>query len=120
MKGILVACIVDKITTLKDKSVKITLDTQELKASNAGELFTLLNSLCTVYISPAEVTSREMAQVDAVEPEMQGKSPSQRMRTVLFLLWKQDNEGFKVFDMYYQGKMEKYIEELKQNLPPQH
>ena len=120
MKGIILACIVDKITTLKDRSVKVTLDTQELSPSKAGELFTLMNSLATVYISPAEVTSREMAQVDAVEPEMPGKSPSMRMRNVLFLLWKQDEEGFKVFDMFYQHKMEKYINELKQNLPPQH
>jgi len=117
MKGILLACIVDKITTLKDKSCKITLDTQELKPSSAGELFTLMNSLATVYISPAEITSRELAQVDAIEPEMPGKSPSQRMRNVMFLLWKQDGEGFSEFDGYYKTKMEKYIDELKANLP---
>jgi hypothetical protein len=118
MKGILIACIVEKITTLKDKSVKLVLETQEITPSRAGELFTLLNSLATVYISPAEVSQREIAQADAIEPEMPGKSPSQRMRNVLFLLWQQDQEGFKVFDMYYQHKMEKYINELKQNLPP--
>src|SRR5690242_20061139 len=98
MKGILLACVVDKITTLKDRSVKITLDTQELTPMRAGELFTLMNSLASVYISPAEITSREMAQVDAIEPDMPGKSPSQRMRNVLFLIWKQDGEGFKEFD----------------------
>lgn len=116
MKGIILACIVDKITTLKDRSVKITLDTQELSPSKAGEIFTLMNSLATVYISPSEITSREMAQVDAVEPEMPGKSPSQRMRNVLFILWKQDNQGYKEFDSFYKERMEKYIEELKNNI----
>lgn len=116
MKGVLIAAIVDKITTLKDRSIKITLDTQEMKASNAGELFTLMNSLVTVYISPSEITSREMAQVDSIEPEMPGKSPSQRMRNVLFILWKQDNQGFKEFDSFYKERMETYIQELKNNI----
>ena len=120
MKGILISAIMEKITTLKDKSCKLVLETQELSPSKAGELFTLLNSLATVYISPSEVTSREMAQVDAVEPEMPGKSPSARMRNVLFLLWKQDPEGYKVFDMFYQEKMNKFIDSLKAKLPPQH
>lgn len=116
MKGILLACIIDKITTLKDKSVKITIDTQELSPQNAGEIFTLMNTLATVYISPSEITSREMAQVDAIEPEMPGKSPSQRMRNVMFVLWKQDTEGFREFDMYYLKKMEDIINELKNNI----
>lgn len=116
MKGIILACIIDKITTLKDRSVKITLDTQELSPSKAGEIFTLMNSLATVYISPSEITSREMAQVDSIEPEMPGKSPSQRMRNVLFILWKQDNQGFKEFDSFYKERMETYIQELKNNI----
>lgn len=116
MKGIILACIIDKITTLKDRSVKITLDTQELSPTKAGEIFTLMNSLATVYISPSEITSREMAQVDSIEPEMPGKSPSQRMRNVLFILWKQDNQGFKEFDSFYKERMETYIQELKNNI----
>lgn len=116
MKGILLGCIIDKITTLKDRSVKIVLDTQELSPAKAGEVFTLMNTLATVYISPSEISSREMAQVDAVEPEMPGKSPSQRMRNVLFILWRQDNQGFQEFDSFYKTRMEKYIEELKNNI----
>lgn len=116
MKGILLACIVDKITTLKDKSVKITLDTQELSPSKAGELFTLMNSLATVYISPDAITNSEMNQVDVLEPEMPGKTPSQRMRNVLFILWRQDHEGFREFDSYYKTKMDNFINELKNNI----
>lgn len=116
MKGILVACLIDRIATLKDKSVKITLETTELTPARAGELFTLLNSLATVYISPAEITQKELNQVDQIEPEMPGKSPSQRMRNVLFILYKQDHEGHREFDGYYKAKMEKFIDELKNNI----
>ena len=117
MKGLLIACIIDRITTLKDKSVNITLNTSELTPTRAAEIFQLMNSLASVYICPSEITSRELAQVDAIEPNMPGKSPSQRMRNVLYLLYKQDNEGFNGFDTYYQSKMERYIDELKSNLP---
>jgi len=49
---------------------------------------------------------------------MPGKTPSQRMRNVLFILYKQDHEGFKEFDGYYKTKMDKFIEELKNNIIP--
>lgn len=117
MKGLLLACVVDRITTLKDRSVNITLNTSELTPSRAGDIFQLMNSLASVYICPSEITSRELAQVDSIEPELPGKSPSQRMRNVLYLLWKQDNEGYSGFDFYYRDKLEKYITELKNNLP---
>lgn len=116
MKGVLFAAIVDKITTLKDKSCKIVLDTQELTPARAGELFTLLNSLATVYISPAAISTQEIGQVDVIEPEMPGKSPSHRMRNVLFILFRQDSEGYKEFDSYYKAKMESFIENLKNNI----
>lgn len=118
MKGILVAAILDKITTLKDKSVKIVFDTQELNPATAGQLFTLLNSLASLYISPAEITGSEMKQVDLIEPDMPGKTPSQRMRDVLFVSYKQDNEGFREFDSFYKSRMENYINEIKNNLLP--
>lgn len=120
MKGLLIACIVDRITTLKDKSVNITLNTQELTPSRAAEIFQLMNSLASVYISPSEITSRELSQVDAIEPEMPGKRPSERMRNVLYVCWKNNKEGFESFDPYYQAKMERYIDELKNNLPDRH
>lgn len=116
MKGILLAVIIEKISTLKDRSCNIILNTQELNPSKAGELFTLLNMVATVYISPSEITTRELTQVDAIEPDLPGKSPSQRMRNVLYLNWKKDGESYKEFDTYYRAKIESYIEALKQNL----
>jgi hypothetical protein len=68
-----------------------------------------------MYLSPKDiVTQKELAQVDAIQPEERGgKTPSQRMRAVLYILWSQDNQGYKDFPLYYDSKMERYIEELK-------
>lgn len=119
MKGLLLSVIVENIATRKDRTVKVTLGTQELSQGQAGELFQLMNGLCAVYLSPKEgIDQKEVDQCDALEPELIVKSPSQRMRNVFFLLWKQNNEGFKEFDSFYKFKMEAIITKLKEKILP--
>lgn len=113
MNGLLLSTYIENITTRKDKSVKITLGTQEISQGKAGELFALLNNLAVTYISPKEISQKEIDQVDKIDPEFGGKTQSQRIRNVLFKLWEQNNEGFKEFDQYYRSKTELYIEHLK-------
>lgn len=117
MKGQLIAAMVESITTRKDRSVKVVIGTQELNPSEAGQLFQYMNQLVTVYISPAAIDNREIDQIDKLEPELNNKSQSQRIRAVLYLLHQQNAEGFKSFDEYYKSKTEKFIEHLKSKLP---
>jgi hypothetical protein len=116
MNGILLSSYIENITTRKDRSVKITLGTQELSQGKAGELFSLLNSLAVVYISAKEIDQKEIDQVDKVDPELTGKTQSQRIRNVLYKLWEQDKEGHKTFDKYYYAKTELFIDHLKSKI----
>jgi hypothetical protein len=116
MNGILLSSYIENITTRKDRSVKITLGTQELSQGKAGELFSLLNSLAVVYISAKEIDQKEIDQVDKVDPELTGKTQSQRIRNVLYKLWEQDKEGHKTFDQYYYAKTELFIDHLKSKI----
>lgn len=50
-----------------------------------------------------------------VDTERGEKTPSQRIRAVLFLLWKQEGEQG-TFDAFYNAKCEKIIEHLKSKL----
>lgn len=115
-KGALLPAMIERMSTLKDGSVSVTISTQELSPAKAAELFELRGKLATVYVSPADITNKEMHLIDTMEPDMPGKTPSQRMRNVLFILWKQDAEGYKDFPQYYEAKMNSYIEGLKQNI----
>lgn len=117
MKGQLIAAIVENITTRKDRSVKLTFGTQELNPVEAGQLFQYMNQLVTVYLCPASIDNREIEQIDKLEPELNSKSQSQRIRAVLYLLHQQNNEGFKTFEEYYRSKTEKFIDHLKSKLP---
>lgn len=118
MEGLLLPVVVSSIRSLKDGSVSVTIETNELSPSKAGELFSLRKKVAMMYLSPKEVvTQKEMSQIDEINADMpRGKTPSSRMRNVMFLLWKQEPEGYKDFALYYQSKMEIYIESLKGNI----
>jgi hypothetical protein len=114
MTGTLLATYVENITTRKDNTVKITLGTQELSPGKASELFSMMNRLTMTYISPKDsIDQKEMDQVDKVDPELGGKTQSQRIRNVLYKLYEQGNEGFKDFETYYKSKTNAYIDHLK-------
>lgn len=121
MQGIILSAIIENIATRADGTVKVVLGCQEMAASRAGELMTLSRKIAAVYISPKDtIPQKEIDQVDAVDPVMPAKSPSQRMRNVLYRTWEHSSEGYKDFDSFYRYKMETIITELKNNLPDNH
>lgn len=118
MNGILLSAIIENVSTRKDRTVKMTIGTQELSPNKAGEVFGLHGKLAVVYISAKEIPQREIDQVDKIDPELAGKSQSQRLRNVLFVLFEQSHEGFKDFQSYYISKTERIIEDLKNQILP--
>lgn len=118
MKGTLLPAIIESVATRRDKTVKITLGTQELSPSNAAEILSMQNNLVVAYISSKEISQREIDQVESLDPVLQGKTPSQRLRNTLYVAFSQKPEGFKEFDTYYQNKMDKFIEHVKSKLNP--
>lgn len=118
MKGTLLPVLIGGIRSLKDGSISITLETQELSPGKAGELFALRNKLSYVYFSEVQISLPEQKMVDTLEPEMQGKTPSLRLRNVLYLLWKQNPEGYPDSNSHYRAKLEKIIDHYKNELTP--
>ena len=117
MKGILLPAYVEGIASRKDKTVKIVLGTQELSPEKAGEIFSINGQLVTAYISSSGITEDDMDIIDGIEPDLPGKSPSERMRNVLYLMWKDKPEGFKDQHTHYLHYMERMIDKLKTQLP---
>jgi hypothetical protein len=115
--GLLLAAQVEGVQTRRDGTLKITLGCQEMSQSKAGELITMQNKVCAVYISQKEVISQSvMDMVDQADVDLPGKTKSQRQRAVLYRIWELDREGHKTFESYYAYKMEAHINELKEHL----
>lgn len=116
MTGILLPTYVESISTRKDRTVKIILSTQELSQERAGELFGLMNKLAATYISVKDIDQDQIEMVDKANPDLGGKTQSQRIRNTLYLLWQQVPEGYADFDGYYKFKTEKILDHFKSKL----
>lgn len=109
---------IDGVTSRKDKTLKITLVTQELK--EAGKLFDLQNELVNVGISPKGLNDDEIELLReskfGIEDVPNEKSASQRLRSVLYIAFTQDAKGFDTFANYYANRMESIINFYKDKL----
>ena|SRR5687767_12878409 len=118
-KGITFAAVVESIRSRKDKTVSLTLGTQELNPEKAGQLFSTNSHLVTCYLSVKELITEEQKEIiDGIEAPTQGKTPSQRMRAVLYIMWQQNNEGYTDPNLHYLHWMDKIITQLKSKLTP--
>jgi hypothetical protein len=117
MNGLLLPAIVSSIRSLKDGSVSVCVETQEITPMKAGELFSLRNKVVVMYLSEKDtIPQKELDQVDSLEVDTGGKSQSQRIRNVLYRVFEQQPEGYKDFELFYRAKTEKIIEHLKSKL----
>lgn len=116
-EGLLLAAIVENVSTRRDGTLKITFGCQEMSSSKSGELVSMQNKVVALYISSKEtIPQAVLDHVDSVDVDMPGKTKSQRQRAVLYRIWELDKEGHKTFESYYAAKMEAHISELKQHL----
>lgn len=115
--GVLLAAQVENVSTRRDGTLKLTLGCQELNQSRAGELISMQNKVCAVYISVKEsVPQNIIDMVDETSVDMPGKTKSQRQRAVLFRIWELEKQGHKTFESFYSAKMEENIRALKDTL----
>lgn len=93
--------IIHSVRTLADGCVRITLDCQEMNPQSMAELFTL----------------KQQGELIEVETENEGepKTKSERLRGVLFVLWKEKG-GEGDFDAFYRTQMEKIIDIIKSKI----
>ena len=106
-----------KYNTRKDKSCALTFVTDyEITADDVAELHRVLDHHGIVYFSDkGKLTKEEIEAIDEVDIELEGKSKSQRLRNVLYILWQQQGESGEFKD-FYSKWMEKIIQNFKDKL----
>ena len=117
-----VPAVISKITTMGSGSIRLQVDTQEDVSPVAQvKIFTYYNKLGVFAFSKSNIDKDELIIPDYNPVEKESKTPSQRQRNVIYLLWKQggkrDLYGQECdSDTYYKQYMDKIINHLKEKL----
>jgi hypothetical protein len=108
---------IEGLTSRKDKTIKVTFGTQELAPSDLAQVFQLNQRFCYIAIKEELFQQEELETIESVKTDLESnKTPSQRLRGILYINYQQDNEGYKDFMTYYLGKMDKLCEHFKSKL----
>jgi len=108
---------IEAISSRKDKTIKLTIGTQELSPNQAAPIFTLTQQFCYLGLKQETFTKEDSDLIDNLKTDLETqKTPSQRLRGILYLNYQQDNKGYKDFSTYYQSEMEKICEHYKNKL----
>lgn len=115
---IIIPAQLENYRSLKDKSLKITFETNEL---NPQELLGIAENLGQFgYLAFKQETfkAEERDIIEQLETgyEDKGKTPSQRLRGILYRNYEQDNAGFDTFTRYYEHTMEKLCTHFKSKI----
>ena len=88
-KGVTLQAILSNVSTRKDGSLRLSYETQELNAQDAIALLDMRNRIGWLLFAADELSESDIPS-EAIDKELDGeKSPSQRLRSVLFVYWKQ-------------------------------
>ncbi len=101
-------------STRSDGSLSLKFSTPELEASEKTAFFELLNLNLKMLLQPADGVPVELKEVKG---QFDRKTPSQRLRAVLFVFWKQA-DGTGDFEDFYRKRIDDMIELFKKKLEP--
>lgn len=111
-----VPVLIQGLSTKADGSIKIVMETRELGGVDAARLFDLRNREAWAVIAPTEIREEDVKlPTERPDPAVGTKTPSQRLRAVLYLTWKQANVTTD-FESFYLIHLERIISQYKERL----
>lgn len=101
-----------------DRSVRLEFETGEMSGSDIAKLSDYRQTIGYLTYSPEDDVSVEDIPEVMADPDLDKKSPSQRLRDVLWVYW---NQGQKKtpWEQFYLVQMNRLIDNVKEHLEPQ-
>lgn len=120
MNTLILPAIFEGSRDLKDKTKKLSFQTNEISPEQAANLQLCVQQFVYIAIKKEDFNKQEIDLINDLKTDYNdlGKTNAQRMRAVLYRLWEQENEGYKDFNLYYDYKTNLLIEHLKSKLKP--
>lgn len=115
---ILIPALLISLRTLRDKTLKIEFETNELTPDQFAEISRHIQAFGFLAFKKDEFKTEQIQLLDEakISYEDKNKTPSKRLRDVLFIAWKQADEGYQNFEDYYRYHMEVFINHIKSKL----
>lgn len=107
---------VTKITTMRDKTVRLVIDCQETDPETMADLFRLNDTLGWFFFHLAPIKDIDTSNLPEIKFEKGQKTPSERLHAVLYVLWLDEKPAIP-FDQFYLERMNSMIEWIKAKLP---
>lgn len=104
--------IISTISSRRDGSARVSFETPELESDEFSAFRELQGINLEAYFKPMDFVVKDIKEIKS---EVDTKTPSQRLRAVLFVLYDQEGRPGE-FSEYYSKKMEKMIDFIKDKL----
>ena len=104
--------------TLADRTFRLIFGSNELTPEQSTELHRNLMQFGYLAFKGDPFKKEELEYLDGIEVSYEDttKTPSKRLRAVLYKLWEKDPTGYTDYNLYYQFQMEKIISHYKSKL----
>jgi hypothetical protein len=110
------AAIADDIKITPHKTIKIKFETREGMVGDAiGRFSEMIGKWGWLTFSIPQIEAEDLLNLPEIKTDAK-KTPSQRLRNVLYRNWEKDNGGHEDFESYYLAMMEKLINHYKDKL----
>jgi hypothetical protein len=106
---------IESVSTRADKTLKIVVGTQELNPEEKSALFGLMDKQGWFLFKENVIDIVDVPKEQAPEFD-NDKSPSQRLRAVLYVYWDTKTAKKQSFNSFYDSFVEKKIKEIKETL----
>lgn len=115
---LIIPSILSTFTSLKDKTLKIVFETNEVTPEQMTNIAKNLQQFGYLAFKQEAFKQADTDTLDSLNTECnsKGKSNSQRLRNVFYIAFQQSNKGYKDFNEYYDSEMNKIIEHYKNKL----
>lgn len=115
---IVLPAVFESLRSLKDRSYKLVFETGELSPDQLSILGQHIQNPGFLAFNKDVFKKEILDHLKSINTDYEdlGKTKSERLRNVLYVLWKQKNEGYDIFDDFYNSKMEKVINHYKHKL----
>ncbi len=112
-----------KVETMSHRSVRVVIDSQEeVSPEIVSRLMDCYEKLGWFCFLPGKekIEAEDLLDLPEIKDETDRKSPSQRLRAVMYIEWDHKSAAYKArypSEVYYRGEMERIINSRKEKLP---